>query len=80
MQLIGDHAWFPLHATRWVASILLRDENDFTLAVGLSRFIQEQYGQRWGPFAAGACLPVVALFMHLQRYLVSGLTAGAVKG
>ncbi len=66
-----------------IASILLRDENDFTLAVGLSRFIQEQYGQRWGPFAAGALmggLPVVALFMYLQRYLVSGLTAGAVKG
>lgn len=66
-----------------IASIILRDEENFTLAVGLTRFISGQYGARWGPFAAGAlvgALPVLVLFMWLQRYLVSSLTAGAVKG
>jgi arabinogalactan oligomer / maltooligosaccharide transport system permease protein len=66
-----------------VASIVLREENSFTLSVGLTRFISGQYGARWGPFAAGAIvgsLPVVAVFVWLQKYLVSNLTAGAVKG
>ena len=41
------------------------------------------YGQHWGPFAAGslmAMIPVTALFLFLQRWIVSGLTAGSVKG
>ena len=36
----------------------------------------------WGIFAAGsviAAIPVVLLFQYLQKYIVSGLTAGAVK-
>lgn len=83
LAVIGLLAFIATVNDFLIASILLRNEQDFTLAVGLSRFIQEQYGQRWGPFAAGALmggLPIVALFMYLQRYLVSGLTAGAVKG
>jgi arabinogalactan oligomer/maltooligosaccharide transport system permease protein len=46
-------------------------------------FISQKYGQRWGPFTAGALLtvvPVTVLFMFLQKYIVSGLTAGSVKG
>ena len=38
---------------------------------------------RKGVFAAGAvlaALPVMALFLFLQKYIVSGLTAGGVKG
>ena len=55
----------------------------FTLAVGLYRYLNDQFNVRWGPFAAGALLtglPVVILFQFLQRYIVSGLTQGAVKG
>jgi arabinogalactan oligomer/maltooligosaccharide transport system permease protein len=42
-----------------------------------------EYDARWGSFAAGAIIvsvPVMALFYYLQRHLVSGLTAGGVKG
>jgi arabinogalactan oligomer/maltooligosaccharide transport system permease protein len=59
------------------------DPDGFTLAVGLSRFLQDSFTERWGPFAAGAVLgglPVILLFLFLQRYIVSGLTQGAVKG
>jgi arabinogalactan oligomer / maltooligosaccharide transport system permease protein len=66
-----------------IASIILREESSFTLSVGLTQFIAGQYGARWGPFAAGAIigsLPVIAVFVYLQKYLVSNLTAGAVKG
>jgi arabinogalactan oligomer/maltooligosaccharide transport system permease protein len=37
----------------------------------------------WGRFAAGAVMviiPIVLLFLWLQRYLESGLTVGGVKG
>lgn len=57
--------------------------DNFTLSVGLFRFLSDQFNQRWGPFAAGALMagvPVVILFLFLQKYIVSGLTQGAVKG
>ena len=66
-----------------VQSVLLTQEENFTLAVGLFRFIAEDYGARWGPFAAGALLagaPIVVLFLFLQRYIATGLISGAVKG
>jgi arabinogalactan oligomer/maltooligosaccharide transport system permease protein len=53
------------------------------MAIGLFRFLSDQFNLRWGPFAAGALLgglPIVVLFMFLQRYIVSGLTQGGVKG
>ena len=65
-----------------LAATLLNDAASFTLPVALQRLVGE-YRVEWGPFAAGALLvslPVMALFFALQRYLVSGLTAGAVKG
>jgi len=67
-----------------VASVVLGqgDDENFTLAVGMFRFIDGQGGE-WGQFAAGsvmAGIPVVLLFLFLQKYIVSGLTAGAVKG
>jgi arabinogalactan oligomer/maltooligosaccharide transport system permease protein len=59
------------------------DPEGFTLSVGLFRYLSDQFNQRWGPFAAGALMagvPVVILFLFLQKYIVSGLTQGAVKG
>jgi arabinogalactan oligomer/maltooligosaccharide transport system permease protein len=66
-----------------LARIMLTTVENYTLAVGLSLFIRDQYANRWGQFAAGAligALPTVIIFLALQRYLVGGLTAGAVKG
>jgi arabinogalactan oligomer/maltooligosaccharide transport system permease protein len=66
-----------------LASALLQTSHHFTLPVGMRGFIDQQYGQRWGPFAAGALLAAIPpglLFMFLQRWIVSGLTQGSVKG
>jgi arabinogalactan oligomer/maltooligosaccharide transport system permease protein len=65
-----------------LAATLLGRESAFTLPVVLQSYVSE-YDTRWGAFAAGAILvsvPVMALFYVAQRQLVSGLTAGGVKG
>jgi arabinogalactan oligomer / maltooligosaccharide transport system permease protein len=66
-----------------IASALMQTSDHFPLAQGMHGFIDQQYGQRWGPFAAGtllAAIPAAALFMSLQKWIVGGLTQGAVKG
>jgi arabinogalactan oligomer / maltooligosaccharide transport system permease protein len=64
-------------------AVLSQDEDSWTLSIGLFRFVADRYGARWGPFAAGAVIgsiPTVLLFLYLQRFIVSGLTQGSVKG
>ncbi|MGE5233715.1 MAG: sugar ABC transporter permease [Acidobacteriota bacterium] len=65
-----------------LAATFMDKETMYTAPVGL-RFFVGGFSQQWGYFAAGSIIvtvPVVALFLFLQKYLVSGLTAGAVKG
>lgn len=66
-----------------LARIILVSEDNWTLAVGMYQWISNQLTSRWGLFAAGsvlASIPVLALFLSLQRYIVGGLTQGSVKG
>lgn len=65
-----------------VASVLLRQTEEMTLAVGVRQYLYEQK-YLWGDFAAAAILsglPITVLFLIAQRFLVSGLSDGAVKG
>jgi arabinogalactan oligomer/maltooligosaccharide transport system permease protein len=66
-----------------IASALLQTTDHLTLPPGMFQLVNNQYDKTWGPFTAGtlmAAVPVAALFMFLQRWIVSGLTGGAVKG
>ncbi len=65
-----------------VAAVIINDKRLYTLPLGLKQF-QSNFDTEWGLYAAGAVvvsIPVVALFMFLSRWLISGLTLGAVKG
>jgi ABC-type maltose transport system permease subunit len=66
-----------------IPRVLLKDVNTFTLAVGLSTFLDNNFAVNWGIFAAGALIgavPITILFLLLQTQLISGLSSGAVKG
>ncbi len=61
----------------------LGNQENWTLGLGLWQFVNDRFSQRWGLFAAGsllAAIPIIVLWQFLQRYVVSGLTQGAVKG
>jgi ABC-type maltose transport system permease subunit len=77
LSFIGTFSDFLL------AKILLKDTEVFTFAVGISIFIDNQYGKYWGLFAAAAligAIPIAIMYLLVQRQITSGLTAGAVKG
>lgn len=66
-----------------LARLFLVDMETRTIAVGLQQFVAGQYANNWGAFAAGsilASIPIVIIFLSLQRFIVSGLAGGAVKG
>lgn len=85
LAVIALLAFISTQAEFLIASVVIGpgDESRRTMAVGLSQYILAGFDSRWGPFAAGAligAIPVVVLFLFLQRFVVSGLTSGAVKG
>lgn len=66
-----------------IAKVVLQQPDQFTLAVGMYSWVADARTAKWGVFAAGAvvaAIPIILLFQYLQKYIVSGLTAGAVKG
>ncbi|MEV4479413.1 sugar ABC transporter permease [Micromonospora coxensis] len=66
-----------------IANVFLTNTNSKTLAVGMFGLVAGERNNNFGIFAAGTLLtaiPTVLVFQLLQRYIVSGLTAGAVKG
>lgn len=83
LAVVGLLSFVGVFSDFLIASIVLVDPDAQTLPVGLYQYVSQRFSEYWGVFAAGAVLaaiPVVLLFQFLQRYIVSGLTTGAVKG
>jgi len=65
-----------------VALTLLRSQSNFTLPLRIFSLVGGRYTVEWQQVMAAtllATLPVAIVFSWLQRYLVRGLTVGAVK-
>jgi arabinogalactan oligomer/maltooligosaccharide transport system permease protein len=83
LAVVGLLSFIGISSDFIIASVVLNDPNSQTLAVGLYSYVAQQRSENWGVFAAGsvlAALPVMALFLFLQRYITSGLIQGSVKG
>lgn len=66
-----------------LASIVFNTNTQYTVAVGLQSLLADPWTKQWAMFAAGAVmssLPIIILFVSLQKYITNGLTGGAVKG
>ena len=66
-----------------LSTTILRTPDKFTLPIGLYNLVSMKMGASYTTYAAGAVLisvPVALLFLWLQKFFVSGLTAGGSKG
>lgn len=83
LAVVGLLSFISSYGEFIIAKVVLQRPERFTLALGLYNWASDERNARWGIFAAGAVLaaiPVVLLFLFLQKYIVGGLTAGSVKG
>lgn len=66
-----------------ITSALIKDPANYTMTLGLQSFIKDQFSANWTKYSAAAImasLPLVIIFMSLQKHVEKGLTSGAVKG
>lgn len=66
-----------------ISAVALKSPENYTIAIGLRTFINNQFSANWTRFSAAAVvasLPIVIIFMLLQKFIQKGLVAGAVKG
>jgi multiple sugar transport system permease protein len=79
---VGSFAFISAWNNFLFAIMFMSTQTRFTVPVGLSYLLGE-FGADFGALAAGgvvAIIPVVLLFAYVQKFLVQGLSAGAVKG
>jgi arabinogalactan oligomer/maltooligosaccharide transport system permease protein len=82
LAVAAFYAFITAFAEVAFASTFLLDDSKYTFAVGLQSFVSEHDAQ-WNLMAATAVLiaiPVTIFFYIVQRHVVTGLTAGGVKG
>lgn len=66
-----------------IARVLLKSSDKLTVMVGLILFQTDRFDQDFGMITAGAVLaaiPIILIYIPLQKYVIDGLTAGSVKG
>ena len=62
--------------------LVFRDTSKFTLQIGLNTLLTP-YGNNYDLLIAGSMfgiIPILVIYLIFQKYLIDGMTAGAVKG
>lgn len=79
---VGLLAFIGSYGDFIIARVLLKSADQLTVMVGLFLFRSDRFDVDFGKITAGAVLamlPVIMLYFPLQKYVISGMTAGAVK-
>lgn len=79
---VGSFAFISAWNNFLFAIMFMSSQDKFTVPVGLS-YLLGDFGTDFGALAAGgliAVVPVIVLFAYVQRFLIQGLSAGAIKG
>ncbi len=66
-----------------IARVLLKSADQLTVMVGINLFQTDRFDRDFGMISAGAviaAIPIILLYFPLQRYVISGLTTGSIKG
>ncbi|MBN2305383.1 MAG: sugar ABC transporter permease [Anaerolineae bacterium] len=80
---IGVLTFIAAYGDFVIARVLLKSSNQLTVMVGLLLFQTDRFDQDFGMITAGAviaAIPIILIYIPLQRYVIDGLTAGSVKG
>jgi ABC-type maltose transport system permease subunit len=82
LAVIGVLTFIGTYSDFLLARVMLSSTENFTLAIGMS-LLRGTFNTQWGTFSAAAiigALPIVVVFLVLQRQLIGGLASGGVKG
>jgi len=82
LAVMGVLTFIGVYGDFLLAKVMLKSTDEYTLMVGLGQLIQGRT-EDWGVFAAASlvgALPIVLVFLVLQKQLIGGLSSGAVKG
>jgi arabinogalactan oligomer/maltooligosaccharide transport system permease protein len=66
-----------------IARVLLKSSDKLTVMVGIMLYQSDRFDRDFGMITAGAVLaaiPIILIYIPLQKYVIDGLTAGSVKG
>ena len=79
---VGVLSFIAAYGDFVIARIILKTADKLTVMVGIFLFRSDRFDQDFGVITAGsvmAAIPIILMYIPLQKYVISGLTAGSVK-
>jgi ABC-type maltose transport system permease subunit len=80
---VGVLSFIAVYGDFVIAKVLLKSGDKLTVMAGLYLFRSDRFDVDFGAMTAGAvlaALPIILLYIPLQKYVIGGLTSGSVKG
>lgn len=83
LAVIFVFSFIAAYSEYMISSVFLNNPANHTLALGLQTFITNQFAANWTLFAAAAVLsslPIMLMFLFIQRYIQNGLASTGMQG